>query len=56
MKHFGIWNVEHSTWIVSGDGMIFWTTSKAVADAYLKFCNSNKTFPLEVREFLETEE
>jgi len=36
MKHFGIWLVQQSAWLVNSGGDIFWTTSRNVAEAQLK--------------------
>jgi len=55
MKHFGIWCVEPATWLVNSEGEIFWTTSKAVAEAMLAKCNGALR-QLEIREFIDIEE
>jgi hypothetical protein len=36
MKHYGIWCIEVGGWMMDRNGMIFWTTSKAVAEAQLE--------------------
>jgi hypothetical protein len=52
MKHFGIWVIKANSWLVNGMGDIFWTTSRAVAEAQLARFNR----PAEIREFIDTPE
>lgn len=57
MKHFGIWCVEPASWMQDVNGMIFWTSSKVVAEAQLS--KSKRAFgmhPFEVREFIDETE
>lgn len=58
MKHFGIWCIQPATWLIDINGVIFWTSSKAVAEAYLVICNkgTGNPRPLEVREFIDDTE
>jgi len=39
MKHYGIQHRDKKYWLQSGDGRIFWTTSREVAKAWLKQCS-----------------
>lgn len=52
MKHYGIWIPGVNKWVTSGDGLIFWTTSKAVAEEQLKRFSWYDTHP-EVKEFID---
>lgn len=57
MKHFGIWVTPVNSWLINGMGDIFWTTSRAVAQAVLEratFRPDNRRF--EIREFIEAPE
>jgi len=56
MKHYGIWitipkRKAGGAWMVDGEGRIFWTTSKAVAEAQLEMANCGRGRKMEVREF-----
>lgn len=53
MKHYGIWTVKDSAWVRNMDGMIFWTTSMAVAQAQLELMAPMPDYPCEVKEFSE---
>jgi hypothetical protein len=35
LRHWGIQNKKSGGWITSSSGVMFWTTSQAVAEAYL---------------------
>jgi hypothetical protein len=51
VKHYGIW-ITHERgggWMIDVNGMIFWTTSRAVAEAQLN--RQGKQDNAEVREF-----
>lgn len=54
MKHFGIWIIKANSWLIDGMGIIFWTTSRAVAEAQM--VRANGFGPVEVREFIDTPE
>jgi hypothetical protein len=56
MKHYGIWitipkRKAGGAWMVDGEGRIFWTTSKAVAEAQLEMANCGRGRKMEVKEF-----
>ena len=51
MKHFGLWHPETKGWVRDGEGNIFWTTSRAVAEAQLEISNPS---PFVVKEFIES--
>jgi len=56
MKHFGIWVAPANAWMTNGMGDLFWTTSRAVAQAVLERATSwaGETRKFEIREFIET--
>lgn len=53
LKHWGIW--DYCDWMQFEDGEIFWTTSRAVAEAQLRkiLCGHFPHAGVEVREFEE---
>ena len=51
MKCYGIRaKNDKDGWIINADNIMFWSVSKAVAEAYLKILNNDR---LEVAEFIE---
>ena len=57
LKHYGIWNATHSVWMMSGEGAILWSTSRAVMEAQLAYLNRSADKGIyEIREFIETGE
>lgn len=52
MTHFGILQTLTGKWMVDQLGIVFWTTSKAVAEAQLEQMLGDKTF-FQVSPFLD---
>jgi hypothetical protein len=53
MKHYGIWLADQSEWLIDVNGMIFWTSSRIVAEEQLKAFRLPIKFDALVREFEE---
>ncbi len=56
LRHYGIWVTVADTWMMDDSGIIFWTTSRAVAEAQLRKTISSFSSRLEVKEFIDTPE
>ena len=53
MKHYGLWNKKASHWMRTGDGVIIWSSSRAVIEAYLE---EGENPNIEIKEFIDKKE
>jgi hypothetical protein len=54
MKHYGLQHTATKKWLMDSGGIIFWTTSKKVAEEQLKLTNTPPNF--KVCEFVDDNE